>query len=57
MQLPDYYVQDHLQSGALVTLLDNYREPEEGIWAVYPQNRHLSPRIRWLVDYLAEHLL
>tara|TARA_R110002153_G_scaffold2340_3_gene11441 strand:+ start:3184 stop:4050 length:867 start_codon:yes stop_codon:yes gene_type:complete len=56
VQLPDYYVQDHLQSGELITLLDNYREPDEGIWAIYPQNRHLSPKIRLLVDYLAEQL-
>ncbi|MBB5189154.1 DNA-binding transcriptional LysR family regulator [Zhongshania antarctica] len=56
VQLPDYYVQKHLEAGELVTLLDNYREPEEGIWAVYPQNRHLSPKIRLLVDYLAESL-
>jgi len=56
VQLPDYYVQQHLQSGKLVTLLDNYRAPDEGIWAVYPHNRHLSPRIRLLVDYLAEQL-
>jgi DNA-binding transcriptional LysR family regulator len=56
VQLPDYYVQKHLEAGELVTLLDNYREPEEGIWAVYPQNRHLSPKIRLLVDYLAERL-
>lgn len=56
VQLPDYYVQQHLQSGALVTLLDNYREPDEGIWAVYPQNRHLSPKIKLLVDYLAAKL-
>lgn len=57
VQLPDYYVQQHIQRGELVTLLDSYRAPEEGIWAVYPQNRHLSPKIRLLVDYLAEQLL
>ena len=56
VQLPDYYVQKHLASGELVSLLDNYREPEEEIWAVYPHNRHLSPKIRLLVDYLAEGL-
>lgn len=56
VQLPDYYVQHHLKSGELVTLLDNYRVPDEGIWAIYPQNRHLSPKIRLLVDYLAEQL-
>ncbi|WP_227685924.1 LysR family transcriptional regulator [Psychrobacter aquimaris] len=56
VQLPDYYVQKYLASGALVSLLDNYREPEESIWAIYPHNRHLSPKIRLLVDYLAECL-
>ena len=56
VQLPDYYVQKHLASGALVSFLDDYREPDEGIWAVYPHNRHLSPKIRLLVDYLAKRL-
>lgn len=56
VQLPDYYVQNHLQSGELITLLDSYRVPDEGIWAIYPHNRHLSPKIRLLVDYLAKHL-
>ena len=56
VQLPDYYVQKYLESGELVSLLDNYREPEESIWAIYPHNRHLSPKIRLLVDYLAERL-
>tara|TARA_B110000046_G_scaffold92706_1_gene100710 strand:+ start:166 stop:1032 length:867 start_codon:yes stop_codon:yes gene_type:complete len=56
VQLPDYYVQQYIESGELITILDNYREPDEGIWAVYPQNRHLSPKIRLLVDYLVKHL-
>ncbi|HCH27298.1 LysR family transcriptional regulator [Psychrobacter celer] len=56
VQLPDYYVQQYLASGALISVLDNYREPEESIWAIYPHNRHLSPKIRLLVDYLAAHL-
>ncbi|MEM5530099.1 LysR family transcriptional regulator [Gammaproteobacteria bacterium AS21] len=57
VQLPDYYVQHHLQSGALISVLENYRAPNEGIWALYPQNRHLSPKIRLLVDYLAQQLV
>ena len=56
VQLPDYYVQDYLRTGELVTLLDNYRESDEGIWAVYPHNRQLSPKIRLLVDYLSQHI-
>ncbi len=56
VQLPDYYIKQHIENGALITLLDNYREPDEGIWALYPQNRNLSPKIRLLVDYFLEHL-
>jgi DNA-binding transcriptional LysR family regulator len=56
LQLPDYYVAGHLASGRLVELLPEWRAPEEGIWALYPHNRHLSPKVRLLVDYLAEHL-
>lgn len=56
VQLPNYYIKQHLTQGNLVTLLDNFRAPDDGIWAVYPQNRHLSPKIRLLVDYLAAHL-
>lgn len=56
VQLPDYYVQPYIDSGQLVTILDQFREPAEGIWAVYPQNRYLSPKIRLLIDHLIEHL-
>jgi DNA-binding transcriptional LysR family regulator len=37
-------------------MLDTYRAPDEGIWAVYPHNRHLSPKVRLLVDHLGEAL-
>ena len=56
IQLPDYYVQPYIDGGQLITMLDNYREAEEGVWALYPHNRHLSSKIRMLVDFLAEGL-
>ncbi|MDN2663327.1 LysR substrate-binding domain-containing protein [Psychromonas sp. 14N.309.X.WAT.B.A12] len=56
VQLPDYYVQSYIESGQLVTILDQFREPSEGIWAVYPQNRYLSPKIRLLIDHLSANL-
>jgi DNA-binding transcriptional LysR family regulator len=56
VQLPDYYVNEYIKQGRLITLLDHYREPDEGIWAVYPHNRQLSAKIRLLVDYLVEQL-
>ncbi|WP_271273735.1 LysR substrate-binding domain-containing protein [Aliamphritea hakodatensis] len=56
VQLPDYYVQDCLANGTLTELLVPYQPPEEGIWALYPHNRHLSPKVRVLVDFLSEQL-
>ncbi|MDX1722872.1 MAG: LysR substrate-binding domain-containing protein [Pseudomonas sp.] len=51
-QLPDYYVLEHLRSGALVSLLDNQQPPNTAVWALYPQQRHLSPKVRQLVNAL-----
>ncbi len=56
VQLPDYYVKPHLDSGQLIALLTQHQRPEEGIWAVYPHNRHLSPKVRFLVDHLTQGL-
>lgn len=51
-QLPDYYVQEHLQRGSLVALLEQHQPPHTAVWALYPQQRHLSPKVRQLVDFL-----
>ncbi|WP_413479696.1 LysR substrate-binding domain-containing protein [Vibrio hibernica] len=56
IQLPDYYVLPFLEDGQLVPLLEQNRQPKEGIWALYPHNRHLSPKVRMLLDYLSEAL-
>jgi len=56
VQLPDYYVQPSLASGKLISLLEHWQEADDGIWAIYPQNRHLSPKVRMLLDYLSESL-
>ncbi|GAK87356.1 transcriptional regulator LysR family, in formaldehyde detoxification operon [Vibrio ponticus] len=56
IQLPDYYVQSALDSGELVEVLKEYRDEREGIWALYPQNRNLSPKVRLLIDFLAERM-
>ncbi len=55
-QLPDYYVREHLRSGALRALLPQHQPPHTAVWALYPQQRHLSPKVRQLVDYLKQGL-
>ena len=56
VQLPDYYVQPSLACGKLMNLLEHYQEADDGIWAIYPHNRHLSPKVRMLLDFLDESL-
>lgn len=56
IQLPDYYVRSHIEAGRLEPVLDRCRAPDDGIWALYPQNRHLSPKVRLLLDHLGQGL-
>jgi len=56
VQLPSYYLGNRLETGELVAVLEQFQEPDERIWALYPQNQHLSPKIRKLVDFLAAGL-
>lgn len=51
-QLPDYYVAEHVAAGRLVSLLPDLRPPNTAVWAVYPQRRHLSPKVRAAIEHL-----
>jgi len=55
-QLPEFYVAEHLKSGRLVSVLDEFRPDPEPIWAVYPQRRHVPPKVSRLVDMLSAEL-
>lgn len=55
-QLPDFYVAEALASGALVSLLDDQRPPDEGVWAVHPHPRHVPPKVRAMIDWLHDRL-
>jgi DNA-binding transcriptional LysR family regulator len=51
---PTFLVGPYLASGALVEVLPQYRAMEFGVYAVYPSRRHLSQKVRVLVDFLVE---
>ena len=55
-QLPNHYVEAHIKDGRLLVVLEEFREPDEGVWALYPNNRQLSPKVRLLVDFFAEKI-
>ena len=56
VQLPDYYVKQDLAEGRLQEVLAGYRMMDDGIWAVYPQTRHLSVKVKMLINHLAQSL-
>lgn len=47
-------VQDDLDAGRLVTVLDEYAAPANGIFAMLPQREHMPRRVRSFVDLLRE---
>ncbi len=53
---PTFLVSPHLASGALVEILPQYRAMELGVYAVYPSRKHLTPKVRVLIDFLVQAL-
>jgi DNA-binding transcriptional LysR family regulator len=51
-QMPGSLIRDHLNAGRLVPVLENYSQGDVAIHAVWPQTRHLQPKVRRVVDEL-----
>lgn len=51
-QIPNSLVRDHLEAGRLVQVLEKYSTADVAIHAVWPQTRHLLPKVRRVVDEL-----
>jgi DNA-binding transcriptional LysR family regulator len=45
-------VEAELARGTLVSVLDEFAAPPNGIYAVFPQRRHLALRVRLWIDFL-----
>jgi DNA-binding transcriptional LysR family regulator len=51
---PSFLVGEYLKSGALVEVLPQYRSFEFGVYAVYPTRKHVTAKVRVLIDFLVE---
>ena len=51
---PSFLVGDDVAAGRLVELMPEFRAMELGIYAVYPTRKHVSPKVRLLIDFLVE---
>lgn len=52
---PLFFLQEYIDSGELVTILEAFSNPEAGMYAVYPPGRLVSRRVKMLSDYLFEY--
>jgi LysR family transcriptional regulator, regulator for bpeEF and oprC len=52
-QLQGYFVDAPTASRALFAVLEKFKPELEPVWLVYPQTRHLSPKVRVFVDFMA----
>jgi DNA-binding transcriptional LysR family regulator len=48
-------VDSDIAAGRLQTVLDAYAAPPNGIYAVFPQRKHLALRVRLWIDFLKSH--
>ncbi|MYN04612.1 LysR family transcriptional regulator [Pseudoduganella sp. DS3] len=48
-----FILREELARGSLVPVLPGYSPKPRVLYALYPQNRHLSPKVRAFVDYAA----
>lgn len=54
--LPIFIANDYLKSNKLIRILPKYKtSPERGIYAIFPQNRYLSTKVRLFIDSLAKY--
>lgn len=53
--LPTFYVGPLVAAKKLVVVLPDWKPPELGIYAVYPQTPHVPPKVRAFVDFLVGH--
>ena len=51
---PTFLVGEDLAAGTLVELMPEFKSIELGIYAVYPTRKHVSPKVRVLIDFLGE---
>ncbi|MFJ5297097.1 LysR family transcriptional regulator [Pseudomonas sp. NPDC088368] len=54
VQMADFLMAPWVRDGRLVTVLDDWANEPLPVYAVYPENRHLSTKVRVFVDWIAE---
>lgn len=52
--LPEWLIAEDLQQGRLQRLLPDHRFAQQGVYALYPDTRHLPLKVRAFIDFMKE---
>ncbi len=54
--LPTFLMKQELLDGKIIQILPDYKGPDLNAYAVYPQTRHVSLKVRTFIDFLKDWL-
>jgi LysR family transcriptional regulator for bpeEF and oprC len=54
IQISSYVTAAAIRTGDLKPVLTGFEVEAPALWVMYPQNRHLTPRVRTFVDFLVD---
>jgi DNA-binding transcriptional LysR family regulator len=54
--LPSFLLADDIREGHLIPVLTQHTQLETNLLALYPESRHVSPKVRAMIDWLVEEL-
>ncbi|TQF67999.1 LysR family transcriptional regulator [Pseudoalteromonas luteoviolacea] len=55
-RLPEFYLNEALKTGELEVLFEEYLQKSVYVYVVYPSRKHLSPKVRYFIDTLSDHM-
>lgn len=53
--IPTFIVEGKVQSGTLTQTLVDYRPTQQSLYAVYPQSKYVSQKVRLFIDFMADY--
>jgi DNA-binding transcriptional LysR family regulator len=56
IKIYNYFVEEHIQSGRLIEILKDYREPAKPMYLFYQQQKIIQPKIRVFIDFICKKI-
>lgn len=56
IRTPNYWVQEDINEGLLIPVLENEQSTQSSLYAIYKNTRTIPNKIRTFIDFLSEHL-